>query len=386
MIERVVYLRHRECFRDGGNRMARAEFQHRVDGDGTAGGRTANGLLSRDEAECRYLEGLEDGADVMQAPLRPENVKKRGNLQRDIDRRDNEVQGAGEFLERIGIPGVMDKVSAKLPGLGFLAIAGGKCVDLAAPLAGKLERHVPEAANADDAHTGRGGHPVEQQRREDGNATTEQGAGGRHIEPIGKRPHPCPLGANSVRETAMTAHDGSLRGRAEMMVARKALVAGETTVCGPTEANLLTDLQPLRGIAKRRYGADHLVAGNERVPRHAPLVVQHREVRVADSAVSDLDFHLLGTEVAGSEAEWLQRTFGGCGGVGVIGGHGFGCVVWFDLELFFVGWIKSDAGLGRVRRREEAWAQLLDDIPQGDVVAEECRFDFLQPRFERDIG
>ena len=53
--------------------------------------------------------------------------------------------------------------------------------------------------------------------------------------------------------------------------------------------------------------ADRFVAGNEREIGHAPFVVEHGEVGMADSAVADLDLDFLGTEFTRIEAEGLKR-------------------------------------------------------------------------------
>ena len=65
------------------------------------------------------------------------------------------------------------------------------------------------------------------------------------------------------------------------------------------------------------------MAGNEGILRHAPFVIQHREIGMADAAVSDLDFHFLRTKFARIKGKWFQRTFGSFGSVSIISRHGF---------------------------------------------------------------
>jgi hypothetical protein len=59
------------------------------------------------------------------------------------------------------------------------------------------------------------------------------------------------------------------------------------------------------------------MSGNEREFRHAPFVIEHRDIRVADPAVRDLDFDFFGAEFARVEGKRLQCRMGRGGGVGV---------------------------------------------------------------------
>jgi hypothetical protein len=110
------------------------------------------------------------------------------------------------------------------------------------------------------------------------------------------------------------------------VIAGEALRTGEATVGEPAEADLLPDLEALGLGAERNDGAAGLVSADERIARHAPLVVEHRNVGMADAAVVDLDLDVLGMQGAGIELVGLERSFGAGGGVGVEGGHGGGVV------------------------------------------------------------
>ena len=67
-----------------------------------------------------------------------------------------------------------------------------------------------------------------------------------------------------------------------------------------------------------------LMAGDERVGGHAPLVVDHREIRVADAAGLDAQLDLFGPERPGGVFEGLEFAAGFHGGPCVNGfGHGW---------------------------------------------------------------
>ena len=94
-----------------------------------------------------------------------------------------------------------------------------------------------------------------------------------------------------------------------MVISGQALVTREAAISRPGDAHALADLETLGFFAEGDDGADGFVSGNEWEFRHAPLVVEHRDIRVADPAVRDLDFDLFRTEFArskvkGCSAEW----------------------------------------------------------------------------------
>ena len=75
----------------------------------------------------------------------------------------------------------------------------------------------------------------------------------------------------------------------------------------PAMADALSNLEPLRCFAECDYRPGHFVSRHERVLGHAPLVVEHRKIRVAESTVRYFDFDLFRTKLAGVETERLQR-------------------------------------------------------------------------------
>jgi hypothetical protein len=94
---------------------------------------------------------------------------------------------------------------------------------------------------------------------------------------------------------------------AEVLVAGHALPTVHAARGGPADSDLLADLHSLGRRAYRRYAADDLVAEHGRVLRDAPVVVQHRNIRVAKTAVFDRDVHLFGAER--TEVDVLEDLF-----------------------------------------------------------------------------
>ena len=86
-------------------------------------------------------------------------------------------------------------------------------------------------------------------------------------------------------------------------------MTGQTTLRRPAEPHLLPDLQPLRLLPERCYRAHHLVAGNKWILRHAPFVLEHREIRMADATVSYIDLDLLRPEFSRVKAKRLECGF-----------------------------------------------------------------------------
>src|SRR5215813_3638972 len=84
-------------------------------------------------------------------------------------------------------------------------------------------------------------------------------------------------------------------------------------LCCPADADPLAARDALRGSTDLDDGSDHFVSEHRRESRPSPVVIQHREVRVAKPAVLNPDLHLLVTErsqVNRLADELLLRGFG----------------------------------------------------------------------------
>lgn len=84
--------------------------------------------------------------------------------------------------------------------------------------------------------------------------------------------------------------------------------------------------------------AHHLVTQDQRVGGHAPIVVEHGEITVADTAALHGDFNLLVPKSAGRVFICLKGLFGGGGCEGVDGsahGRSGGVQGWVVRFLLF---------------------------------------------------
>ncbi len=139
------------------------------------------------------------------------------------------------------------------------------------------------------------------------------------VEFFRNRGRPDPVAPHAVREPAVPADDGLLAVGAPVVAALEALVAMRAGVAEPAEADTLAFLQFRHVLPDGRDRADDLVPADERVLAHAPLVVEHRHVAVADAARLDLDLDLPRLQLAGVVLERLELALGFIGGIGVEG-------------------------------------------------------------------
>ncbi len=90
--------------------------------------------------------------------------------------------------------------------------------------------------------------------------------------------------------------------------------------------------------------------GDQRIGGHAPIVIKHGKIAVADAAALDGDFNLLVPEGAGRVFIRLQRLFGGGCREGVNGGAHDGFQGWVVRFLRFAFKKEtSDSGSARSR-------------------------------------
>lgn len=187
-----------------------------------------------------------------------------------------------------------------------LGVARGERGYFASPFVQELKRQMPEPADADHCGSVRRFHVALHDRVKYRRAAAEKRAGLGGIELRGQRHHPNPMRAHAIREAAVSMHDRLLRGGAEVVVAGEALAARHATAGKPAKPDALPDAQALHIVADGGDGADDFVPRHERIGTLAPLIVDHRKVRVAETAMTHGDLNLLGAERAGIEIETLQ--------------------------------------------------------------------------------
>jgi hypothetical protein len=198
---------------------------------------------------------------------------------------------------------------------------GGKRCDFAAPLIEKLDCKVSKTAGADDPNSiGRSDikfHDGTEYRDTTAKKRTRTGGWKR----IGKFDGPGPVGTDEIRESAVPTYDSPFAGTAEIMVAAHTLRASHATFRKPTEADSITDLEILDQRSNNFDSPYNLMTGNQRVGREAPLVAEHTQIRMANTAILHTNIDMIRSderEFVSVRREWGTRR--GCG-VGVNGGH-----------------------------------------------------------------
>src|SRR5450432_2983246 len=131
-------------------------------------------------------------------------------------------------------------MSAQLSRFRFLAVAGGEGMHFTAPFVGELERHVSQPTDANDPDTGGGGHLVNQEWRKYCDAAAQERPHFCRVQRIGQRANPWPLCANTIRKAAMSPKNCPLSGGAQVLLAGKTLVAGETALSEPAKSDALS--------------------------------------------------------------------------------------------------------------------------------------------------
>jgi hypothetical protein len=121
---------------------------------------------------------------------------------------------------------------------------------------------------------------------------------------------------DSFGEPATMLGDQASRFTTEVLVATHAGTALEATRCEPADADLIANAHSLRARCDCDDSPDDFVAGHEWEPGVAPVVVDHRQVGVANAAMLDRDFDPLLRERARLELDGLEGRAGRCSGIG----------------------------------------------------------------------
>jgi hypothetical protein len=129
------------------------------------------------------------------------------------------------------------------------------------------------------------------------------------------------VGSHEIRESPVTTYDRPFTGSTEIVIAAHTLRTSHATLRKPTESYAVYDLEILDQGSNRFHMAYDLMTGNQRVGREAPLVAEHAQIRMANTAILHTNIDMLGRDrrkLVCERSEW--RTRRSCG-VGVNGGH-----------------------------------------------------------------
>eukprot|EP00903_Cladosiphon_okamuranus_P003935 g3933.t1 len=207
----------------------------------------------------------------------------------------------------------------------------GEGCNLAAPGIEKLEGEVTKAADANHANLVGGLYSKISNRCEDRDPAAEEGPGGDGVQFCGEFYSPFPIRANLVGKAPVTPDDHCVRVGAKLLSAGQAWFAGKAAPGNPSEAHAIAYGETFHLISDFLDRADDFMAGNEGVFTHAPIVIDHGDIRVADSTGFDVYLDLFRTELTGVEFEFFELLGGAFKGVLI----GFILVVVAVPVLFF---------------------------------------------------
>ncbi|MNF34021.1 hypothetical protein D3C84_148550 [compost metagenome] len=261
-----------------------------------------------------HRDGARYYADEVQPAFAAEGADQRVPVEVGAGGDQEEIQAAGDRLERRAVGRGDDLVRAQALGFFLLVQRRGEGGDFATPGVEKAQGQMTQAADADHADLV-GGLDVElQQRAEHRRAGAEQRADQARVEPIRQRHGPGPVAAQAVGETAVAADYGRFYRAAELVRAFHAGVAVHAAALVPADPDPLAEFEAAHLLAEADDAADHLVAGDERVAGVAPFVVDHRLVGVADAAVFHGHLDLFAAQRAGVIAVRFEGRAGRLGG------------------------------------------------------------------------
>jgi hypothetical protein len=137
------------------------------------------------------------------------------------------------------------------------------------------------------------------------------------------------MGADEIGEATVAPDDGPLACGTEVVVTAHALRTSHAAFGKPAEPDAVAGDKIFNHRTNGLDAANDFVSGDERVGRKAPLVAEHAEIRVADSAVFDADVDMLGADGREFVGEGFKGRCRGLSGVSVDSGHGGIIEYWF---------------------------------------------------------
>src|SRR5882672_11260719 len=122
------------------------------------------------------------------------------------------------------------------------------------------------------------------QTAEDRGSGGHQRRGVRRGDAVRAGQHEARVGTHEVGPAAITAYYSPFFLGAEMFFPRGATLTSAARTRLPAKTDTLPDRKTANAAAECRHGPDNFVTRNDGIARHVPLVVDHGEIRVADSA------------------------------------------------------------------------------------------------------
>ena len=115
------------------------------------------------------------------------------------------------------------------------------------------------------------------------------------------------MGADEIGKATMAPDDGPLACGTEVVVTAHALRTSHAAFGKPTEPDAVAGDKIFNHRTNGLDAANDFVSRDERVGGKAPLVAEHAEIRVADTAVFNTDVDMLGPDRRELVGEGLER-------------------------------------------------------------------------------
>ncbi|KAG1260497.1 hypothetical protein G6F65_015042 [Rhizopus arrhizus] len=189
---------------------------------------------------------------------------------------------------------------------------------------GEFHAHVPQAAQADDAHFLSRPHLPMAQRGIGGAAGAQQRGDGLQVQRVRYFDHEVFAHDDTVRIAA----EGQLvvaafvvvvgqRGAffAVLLQVQAAGLAVQAGIHHAAHAGVVARLELGDVLAHLGDAADDFVAGHHRIDGVAPIAARLMQIGMADAAVEDVDQHIVVAGFAPGETERNERGIGAVGGV-----------------------------------------------------------------------
>jgi hypothetical protein len=161
------------------------------------------------------------------------------------------------------------------------------------------------------------------ERRKDGDASAQEWPGLGEVRLVRQRDGPGPVRADVGRESAAMTEDSELHLRAKVVASQHAVMVVHAAAQVPADTDALPDLESCGIRTHGRDSTDDLTAEDRRVRRIALIIVQGGQIRVAQTAVFDNDFDVLGPEWAEIDGFEDHRLFRGLRNPCFVTRHGF---------------------------------------------------------------
>src|SRR5262249_19774788 len=167
-----------------------------------------------------------------------------------------------------------------------------KCRHSTPPLLQNLQPKMPKPADADHSDFVCRTYLKLHNRVKNRNTTAKKWSGFARVKRVGQPESPSSMATYAVGKGSGSPDDCLLCLRAKVVIPAQTLWASHVAFGKPSKPDFVTDFQVFHLVASSNNLSDGFVPRNKRINRHLPFVVTHRQIRVTNSAVRNLDLDL----------------------------------------------------------------------------------------------